>query len=75
MHGLCLLRGGGLRRVHDVDGRLLLLDECPNRLVDRLRRPRILQRHRTLGVGDLDDVAPGRVREGLLKTGGVAKGG
>ncbi len=51
--GLCALGGPVLGGVHDVDRRLVRLEELGELLVHRLERPRERQRHRALDPSDL----------------------
>ena len=57
------LQGRGLREVHDVDRRLVGRDELLEQLVQRLHRPREVERHGPLGVVDQRGLAAGAPRQ------------
>ena len=69
------LQRGGLREVHDVDRRLVGPHQLLEQLVQRLQRPREVQRHRPLRLVDQRRVAPGPARQVGPQRGHVAERG
>ena len=68
------LQRRGLREVHDVGRNLVGPHQLLEQLVQRLHRPREVQRHRAHGVVDQGRLAPGPPRQVVAQCADVAEG-